>query len=404
MNNSGKTHLALPLLLSILVLTLSCGEEQQQQAPPPPKVTVSNPLVREVTNWDEYVGRLEATDSVEVRARVSGYLESIHFREGDIVEKGDLLFVIDPRPFEAVLNRAKGELELAEARLKLSRSNLSRAQKLLESRAISQEEYDTRASELEQAEATVQSAKAALEEARLNLEFTQVKAPITGRISSEFVTEGNLINGGTGGTLLTTIVSLDPIYCYFEIDEQSLLNYMQVFGESLRPGSDDEPKPVYIGLSDEKGYPHEGYLNFIDNRVDQSTGTMTARAVFPNEQHTLLPGMFARVLIQASKTYEAIQIPEEAIGTDQSQKFVYTVDDENIVRYRKIEIGPVIDGLRVVREGLNPEDRVIINGLQRARPESKVTPVEGKIKVRTDLSRPVPETADSETVKQEEAS
>lgn len=370
------------VLLALTILNTSCGEEQKPQAPPPPAVTVSNPLIREVTEWDEYVGRLESTDSVEVRARVDGYLQSIHFDEGEIVEKGQLLFVIDPRPFEAAFNGAIGELEQAKARLKLARNNLSRAKKLLESRAISQEEYDTRESEVEQAKASVQSAEASVEEARLDLEFTEVKAPITGRVSSEYVTEGNLINGGTGGTLLTTIVSLDPIYCYFDIDERSLLNYMGAFGKTLRPGSGENTDKVLIGLSDEQGFPHTGNLDFIDNRVDPGTGTMTARAVFENTDYSLVPGLFARVLLQGSQKYEAIQIPEEAIGTDQSQKFVLTVNEENIVKYRRVVLGPVIDGLRVIREGLKPEDRVIVSGLQRARPESKVNPELKEIKVK----------------------
>lgn len=393
MKQKNVIHIpAVSVLLAFIFLLTGCGEQQEPQAPPPPKVTVSKPLVREVTEWDEYVGRLEATDSVEVRARVSGYLESIHFGEGEIVDKGDLLFIIDPRPFEAALNRAEGELELARARLQLAKSNLARAKKLLDSNAISTEEFDTRSSELEQAEAAVHSATAAVEEATLNLEFTEVKAPISGRVSSEFVTEGNLINGGTGGTLLTTIVSPDPIYCYFEIDERSLLNYMSVFGQSLRPVSKEDRSPVYIGLSDETGFPHKGAIDFIDNRVDPGTGTMTVRGVFENPEHSLVPGMFARVLLKGSERYSAIQIPEESVGTDQSQKFVYIVDSENIVRYRRIELGPVIDGLRVVREGLDPDERVIINGIQRARPESKVDPVEGEIKISRDSATSYPVT------------
>ncbi|MGH7885075.1 MAG: efflux RND transporter periplasmic adaptor subunit, partial [Thermodesulfobacteriota bacterium] len=243
----------LPALLLIAALSLiytGCKNEDKSQAPPPPKVTVSKPIVRQIVEWDEYTGRLDAVDSVEVRARVSGYLESKHFKEGEIVDKGQLLFVIDPRPFEAALNRAKGELELARAKQNLADSNLARAKKLLDSNAISKEEFDTRKSEAEQAKASLNSAQAVVEEAELNLNFTQVKSPIRGRISRELVTEGNLINGGTSqATLLTTIVSLNPIYCYFEVDENSYLKYADMWNSGSQALSKDESRPVYISLS-----------------------------------------------------------------------------------------------------------------------------------------------------------
>ena len=367
------------LLLTLAIIISSCGSNEKPQPPPPPKVTVSKPLYREVTEWDEYVGRLEATDSVEVRARVSGYLQSVHFDEGEIVEKGQLLFVIDPRPFQAALNRAKGEMEQARARLDLAKSNYQRAKKLLDSNIISKETFDTRSTALEEARASWQASQAAVEEARLNLEFTEIKAPIRGRISRELVTEGNLINGGNDGTLLTTIVSLDPIYCYFETDESSVLKYMRLSRDGNRIGTGVNDTLVYLSLSDEKGFPHKGKMDFIDNRIDPDTGTMTGRAVFPNPDQILVPGMFARVRLQGSKSYMAIQIPDEAIGTDQSQKYVLTVNDNNTVVYKRVEIGPVIDGLRVIRDGLTPDDLVIIKGLQRARPDSKVEPVTEQI-------------------------
>lgn len=378
---SKSCFLILTLFISFSIFLTSCGGEPEQQIPPPPQVTVSKPLVREIVEWDEYTGRLDAIDSVEVRARVSGYLQSIHFKEGEIIKKGSLLFVIDPRPFQAALNRAVGERELAVARLKLAQDNLTRARKLLEARAISKEEFDTRASEVDQAKASVESAEAVVEEARLNLEFTEVKAPIRGRISREFVTEGNLINGGTGGTLLTTIVSLDPIHVYFEADERSVLKYIRLSRSGSRPSSREVENPVYIALADEEGFPHKGKMDFVDNRMDPNTGTMTGRAIFPNPNLILTPGLFARVRLQGSAKYEAIQIPEEAVGTDQSQKYVLTVDDENIVKYKRVTLGPVVNGLRVVREGISNDDLVITKGIQRARPDSKVDPIIEQIKM-----------------------
>lgn len=384
----GNNFFIFTLFISFFIFMVSCGGEPEQQVPPPPQVTVSKPLVRQIVEWDEYTGRLDATDSVEIRARVSGYLQSIHFDEGEIVDKGKLLFVIDPRPFQAALNRSEGEFELSAARLKLAQDNLARAKKLLEARAISKEEFDTRASEVDQAKASVESAGAVVEEAELNLEFTEVKSPIRGRISRELVTEGNLINGGTGGTLLTTIVSLDPIHVYFEADERSVLKYIRLDRDGTRPSSRDIANPVFLSLVDEKGFPHKGKMDFVDNRLDPNTGTMTGRAIFPNPDLILTPGLFARVRLQGSSKYEALQIPDEAVGTDQSQKFVLTVNDENIVKYKRVVLGPVVNGLRVVREGLKPDDLVITKGIQRARPDSKVDPVTEEIKIKKDSDTP----------------
>jgi RND family efflux transporter MFP subunit len=371
-----------PLILfsALVLLSTGCNRQQTPAAPPPPKVTVSQPVVREVIEWDEYTGRLEAVESVEVRARVSGYLESIHFQDGQIVKKGDLLFVIDPRPYQAELDQAEAELELAKARLKLTQDNLARAKKLLSARAISQEEADTRASDERVARATVEQAEAAVQAAKLNVEFTQVRAPITGRISRKLVTEGNLINGGTGGTLLTTIVSLDPIYCYAEADEQSFLKYTRLAQEGKRPSSRQVRNPAYLALADEEGFPHKGYIDFVDNQLDPNTGTIRGRAVFPNPDLTLTPGLFARIRIPGSSKYEAIMVPDEAIGSDQSQRFVMIVNNENTTEYRKVALGPIVNGLRVIREGLKPEDWVIVKGVQRAaRPGLKVDPQKEKI-------------------------
>jgi len=360
------------LLAAVLVLA-SCGA-RPAPTPPPPKVTVVQPVAREITEWDEYTARLDAVDSVEVRPRVSGYLQSIHFLDGVIVKKGDLLFLIDPRPYEAALHRAEADAELAKSRLALARKNFARAKDLLASHAISQEESDIRESNVRQAEASVEEAEAAVDAAKLDVEFTHVSAPVGGRVGRKLVTEGNLINGGVGtqGTLLTTIVSLDPIYAYFEADEASLLKYDRLARSGQRRSSREYKNPVHVALAGEEGFPHDGVMDFVDNQVDRGTGTIVGRALLPNSDLSLIPGLFARLRLPGSGQYRAILVPDEAIGSDQSQKFVYAVDGESKAQYRTVKIGPLIDGLRVVREGVGPEDRVVVAGLQRVRPGLKV--------------------------------
>lgn len=372
------------VLLALVVpgLTLNACRQDQAPPPPPPQVTVSKPVAEEIMEWDEYTGRLEAVDTVDVRARVSGYLQSIHFKDGQTVKEGDLLFVIDPRPYQAELDRALAEKKLAEARLSLAENDLKRARHLLSARAISEEEADTRASDEQVARATVEQAQAVVNAARLNVEFTQVRAPISGLISRKYVTDGNLINGGTGGTLLTTIVSLDPIYCYFEADEQSYLRYTNMEREGMMPESRKGENPAYMELSNETGYPHKGYVDFIDNRMDPNTGTIRGRGVFPNPDNTLTPGLFARMKIMGSGQYKALLVPDEAVGSDQSQKFVMVVNPEDMVEYRQVTLGPRVNGLRVIRQGVGPEDRIIVNGLQRVMPGMKVSPVQEDIVVK----------------------
>jgi len=370
-------------LAGLALLLAGCERPQAAPAPAPPKVAVSRPVVREVIEWDEYTGRLVAVESVEIRARVSGYLQSIHFNDGAIVKKGHLLFVIDPRPYQAELDRANAESQLANARLDLAKSDYARAQRLLQVRAISEEEADTRAATQRQTQEQLQAARAAVDAAKLNVEFTRITAPITGRISRKLVTEGNLINGGTAqSTLLTTIVSLDPIHCYIEADERAYLKYVRLSREGKRPSSREVRNPAYLALADETGFPHKGYIDFVDNRLDPNTGTMTGRAIFPNPELTLTPGLFARVRIPGSGNYEALMIPDEAIGTDLSQKFVFVVNDQNIVEYRAVQLGPIISGLRVIREGLKPEDWVISKGIQRARANIKVDPERQEVPLR----------------------
>lgn len=362
--------------LALLLLLAACGEPPAPAPPPPPKVSVTQPVARTVTEWDEYTARLEAIDSVEVRARVSGYLESVKFTDGATVKEGDVLFVVDPRPYVAVLRRAEAELALAKARLDLADKRFDRASKLVARNAISQEEADTRAAEARQAAAAVQSAAAALEAAHLDVEFTEVRAPVSGRVGRKLVTEGNLINGGSGtqGTLLTTIVSLDPLYVYFEVDEQSALKYARLAQQGKRPSSRDQRNPVQVGFADEEGFPHSGYMDFVDNRLDPDTGTIIGRAVIDNPDLQWSPGLFARLRLIGSGDYPALLIPDEAIGTDQSRKFVYVVDAGDVAQYRVVDIGPIVDGLRVVRSGLDAGERVIVGGVQRARPGQPVDP------------------------------
>ena len=369
------------LLAAALALQTGC-ESKQATTPAPPKVTVSLPIVQEIIEWDEYTGRLEATENVEVRARVSGYLQSIHFTDGAIVKKGDLLFVIDPRPYQAEVDRVTAELQLAQARLELAKSDYVRAQKLLQFRAISQEEADTRAATERQAQESVEAGRANVKAAKLNVEFTRVTAPITGRISRKLVTEGNLINGGTAeSTLLTTIVSMDPIYVYFEADERSYLKYARLSQNGKGPSSRQAKSPVYLALADEKGFPRKGYIDFVDNRLDPKTGTMAGRAVFSNSDLALTPGLFARVRLQGSTSYEAVLVPDEAIGSDQAQKFVFVMNGDNTVEYRMVQLGPLVHGFRVIREGLKIDDWLIVSGIQRAKAGLKVSPERRDISV-----------------------
>lgn len=370
-------------------LTVACSRQQPPE-PPPPKVTVAHPVERQLTDWDEYTARLEAVDSVEVRARVSGYLESVHFREGSLVNKGDLLFLIDPRPYEAQLRRAQGDLELALSRVNLAQKNLARAEYLVKSQAMSKEEAETRAALVRQAEAGVSTAQAAVDAAKLDVQFTRITAPVSGRVSRKLVTEGNLINGGVGtqGTLLTTIVSLDPLHAYFEANERDYLKYVRLGKSGERPSSRDFKNPVFVGTADEQGFPHQGYMDFVDNQIDRGTGTIQGRAIVPNPDGLLAPGLFVRLRLIGSGLYHALLIPDEAVQSDQAQKFVWVIDDQNRVHYRQVKVGTLHDGLRVVSDGLAPGDRVIVRGVQRARPDIVVEPEETTIPVQANDSQP----------------
>ncbi|MEN3975791.1 efflux RND transporter periplasmic adaptor subunit [Emcibacter sp. SYSU 3D8] len=354
----------------------ACGAEGETSgAPPPPPVSVAKPLVRETVEWDEYTGRFQATEDVDVRARVSGYLSSINFADGETVKKGALLFVIDQRPFRIAVDRAQAELVSAKSQLDLAGRDLERAEALFSRGNISERVLDERRQAKRSGEAAVTVAESAVRDARLNLEFTEVRAPVAGRVSRYQVSVGNLISGGTAeSTLLTTIVSLDPIHFYFDADEAAYLKYTRLSSEGSRPSSRDAPNEVAVALQDEDGFPHKGHMDFVDNRVDRSTGTVQARAVFANPDNVLLPGMFGRLKLIGSGRYNAVLLPDSSIGSDQSRKFVYVVARDNTVAYRPVELGPLSDGLRIVRSGVGKDDLVIVSGLQRTRPGGKVTP------------------------------
>ncbi len=363
-------------VLAALAASGLAGCEKKQEPPPPPApvVYVTPAIKKEVVEWDEYTGRLAATDRVEVRARVSGYIESSNFKDGQMVTKGELLFVIDRRPYQARFDRAAGDLGQADAKLKLAQLNDRRTVKLAADKVIAQEEIDSRRNELLQAQAAYEAAKADYDDARLNLDFTEVRAPIGGRISRELVTVGNLIRGSDAGdpTLLTTIVSMDPIYCYFEVDERAVLKYQRLDREGSRPSSRRVANPVELQLADEDDYSHRGSMDFVENQLDPLTATIQARAVFDNKSLALLPGMFARVKLQGSGAYEAVLIPDKAVVSDQSQKFVNVVKPDGSVAYTLVELGPIIDGLRVVHKGVQAGDKVVTRGLQRLVPGAKV--------------------------------
>lgn len=413
------------LTIAPMALGLSGCQRSETEAPPrpPPTVTVATPVVKQIVEWDAYTGRLEAIEFVEIRARVSGYLEAIYFDEGELVEAGDLLFAIDSRPFVAAKNRSLAELQQAKSQLaqaraqygeaeaqqlqsdaqrQLAETRVRRARSLRPNDAVSQEELDQREADFTKAEADVQASKARISvaeaaiataeaavesaaasvaTAELDLSYTQIEAPVSGRISRRYVTEGNLISGGAAGsTLLTTITSVDPIHCLFDASEQEVLKYVRLARAGARGSSRDVKNPVYLALADEQGFPHKGHMDFVNNRFDEDTGTLEARCIFPNDEHILVPGMFARIRIPGSAAYEAVLIPDEAVGTDQASQYVYVVVDGKIEQ-RPVELGPMVDGLRVVRAGLAGDEPLVIEGLLQARPGVAVDAKQGSIDV-----------------------
>jgi multidrug efflux system membrane fusion protein len=365
----------LATLVPLLFLLAGCPDSDDEAAtpPPPPAVTVAQPVVREIVEDDEFVGRFEATEAVDIRARIDGYLSSVHFTDGALVKAGDLLFTIDQRPFEAALREAEAAVNSADAVLTYTRDNLARAEDLIANGNISQQTVDERRQQYLVAEANAAAAAAAVERAKLDLEYTTIFAPISGRIDEKLISEGNLVEANA--TILTTIVSLDPIYFYFDIDERSFLAYARdarARGSALQEGGGSVD--VVVHLSDEREPPRKGQLNFSENRLDEATGTMRVRAIFPNPDNVLQPGLFGRINVPGSLPYEGILIPDEAIVSDQQWRLVYVVDENGTVSSKVIRPGPRIDGYRVVREGLTGDETIVINGLLRVRPGVQVTP------------------------------
>jgi membrane fusion protein, multidrug efflux system len=371
-----------PLVSLILIANVLAGCDSKPTAgsPPPPTVTVAQPLQKSITEWDEYTGRFTALETVEIRARVSGFIDSVHFQEGQIVKKDDLLFVIDQRPYQIAVEQAKADIERAQAKLDIATQDVNRATPLIQNQTLTEREFDTRKSAQRDAAGQLANANAALKQAQLNLEWTEVRAPIAGRISDKRVDAGNLISGGqTGATLLSVIVSIDPIHFVFDGSEADFLHYLRLAAAGTRPSSRGAPNPVAVRLADETEYTHQGRMDFVDNAINPRTGTIRARAVFDNKDGFLTPGFFGRLRLFGG-THDALLIPDGAIASDQASKIVFTVADDGTVGTKRVELGPIIDGLRVVRSGLAPTDRIVIDGLPRARPGQKVKAEDGTIK------------------------
>jgi RND family efflux transporter MFP subunit len=366
------------VLLMILAPALAaCGQGQQAApTPPPPTVTVASPVQRNIIDYDEYVGRFVPIDSVEVRARVSGYLDGVHFTDGQIVKQGDLLFTIDKRPFQNSLDQARANLELARSNLIFTEADLARGKQLVDAKTITDQVFEQRAQAKRNADALVLANEAAVRQAELDLQFTELRAPVAGRIGDRRVSPGNLITGGATGstTMLATIVSLDPIRFEFTFDEGSYLRYERFANTGREVTSRGGSVIVSLRLIDEANFVHRGYMDFVDNVIEKASGTIRGRAVFSNTEDTFTPGMFARVRVPGSPAYPALLIPDAAIASEQARKYVLVVDAENAAQQRYVTTGALDAGLRVVKDGLKPEDRVIVNGMMRARPGTKVTP------------------------------
>jgi RND family efflux transporter MFP subunit len=369
------------IALSVLVLAslpfvfAASKPADSPPAPPAPAVSVAPVEERDTSEYSEFTGRIEAIDDVEVRARISGHLDAVHFQAGQIVEKGDVLFTIDPRWHQAALSASEAALAQAQVRLDNAEREARRAAELRQSQAISAEEAESRSARLAEAKAAVLAAEAARSTSALDLEFTTVRAPVDGRVGRALVTPGNFVSGvPAANTVLTTIVSVDPVYVYADVDETSMLLLERLMREHALPLDDQGRVQVEVGLSDEEGHPHAGSIESLGNRLDAGTGTLPLRAIVPNADKTLVPGLFARVRVPSSSIRKTPLVPEQAVGTDQSQKFVLVLGPDDIVQYRAVKLGPAIDGLRLVREGLRAGEEIVVNGLQRVRPGVKVAP------------------------------
>ncbi|MGA8588937.1 MAG: efflux RND transporter periplasmic adaptor subunit [Pseudolabrys sp.] len=370
----------LAALLVLATLVASCGEQQKQGGgPPPPAVTVAKPIKRTVVDYDEYVGRFAAINSVEIRARVSGYLDKLHFKDGQVVKQGDLLFTIDKRPFQNTLDQARANLVQAQSNVAFTESDYTRGQQLVRDKTITDQTFEQRAQAFRNAKASVSANEAAVRQAELDMEFTELRAPMNGRIGDRRVSPGNLVTGGTGGntTLLATIVSIDPIYFEFTFDEASYLRYERLSTAGQDVASRNAGVQVALKLIDESDFDHEGRMDFVDNVIDRSTGTIRGRAVLANSKEIFTPGMFARVRVPGTAPYEALLVPDAAIGTEQARRFVMVVDDQDTARPKYVTLGQVTkDGLRAIKDGIGPDDRIVVSGLMQARPGQKVKPEE----------------------------
>lgn len=380
MNASIGSAFLIPTILALtLSLVAGCSPEAEARTsaePPPPTVTVRLLELEDVVEYEEVTARLEAPEVVEIRPRVSGYLTEVRFRPGELVRKGDVLCIIDPRPKQAVHDRAEADVRRARVRVEITEREARRAEQLFETKAISIEEADQRRWAHTDAQAALQSAEAALEIARLDLEYCAVKSPIDGRVSRALVTVGNNVSGVDGfTTLLTTVVSVDPMFAYSDVDEAALLRFRALLRDGVLETNRAGRVVVEMGLANETGFPHKGFVESLDNRLEAATGSILVRTQYPNPDGLLLPGLFARVRLPGSARNAAVLVPESAIGTDQNQRFVFTLTSSNTVAYRPVRLGALIGGRRVVRDGLQPGDALVVNGLMRVRPGMPVTPV-----------------------------
>ncbi len=378
------------------------GEAQAVPAPAPTTVDVAGALGKTITEWDEFSGRLEAVDRVEIRARVGGTIDAVHFREGALVKKGDPLFTIDPRPYAAEVARAEAALAAAQVRASQAQTEQARAQRLAQDNAISRREFDERDNGSREAVANVRAAQASLEAARLNLAYTHITAPVSGRVSRAEITVGNLVAAGAGTPVLTTVVSVSPVYASFELDEQTYLRYTEANAAGATGAASGQSRlPVFLGLANEDDYPREGRIQSVDNRLDTKSGTIRVRALFDNPDGRLLPGLYARIKLGGGSPHPVVLVNDRAIGTDQGKKFVLVVDNANKLGYREVTLGPAYEGLRVIRQGLKADEKIVVNGLQRVRPGDTIAPKAVDMAFKRELD-PRGETADRRQAAAEE--
>jgi multidrug efflux system membrane fusion protein len=355
-----------------VALSLAAPHPARAQEAPAPAVTVAKPVVKDVVEYDDFIGRFDAVDQVDIRARVSGYVDKIHFIDGAIVKTGDLLFTIDQRPYQAALDEAQASLESAKARVDFAQGDVTRAENLRKSGNITGQIYDERVQTLATANADVNRAQATLNRAKLDLQFTEIRAPISGRMSRRLVSQGNLVNAND--TVLSNVVSMDPINFYFDVDERSFLAYEKLATGSLRTSSEGNLNEVLVATSNENEPTHKGHMDFTDNRLDAASGTLRARAVLDNKDLLLVPGLFGRIRILGSDKYKGVLVPEDALGSDQDRRVVYVVGADNTITLRPVRVGSRVDGYRVIREGLKGDESIVVNGLMRVRPGIKVDP------------------------------